>query len=157
MTPPTVTAYVAVGSNLGDRRDTIERAVDLLQHATGVEVTTISSLIENAAVGAPPDSPPFLNGAVELQTTLSAERLLELLLNVEQSLGRVRRERWASRTIDLDLLLYGDSIIHNQTLTVPHPRIAQRRFVLVPLLEISPQLRLPTGERIADLLAQLND
>ncbi|MDQ3066842.1 MAG: 2-amino-4-hydroxy-6-hydroxymethyldihydropteridine diphosphokinase, partial [Actinomycetota bacterium] len=95
-----------------------------------------------------------LNGAVALETDLSPRELLETLLAVERELGRQRRERWGPRTIDLDLLLYGDATIEELGLSVPHPRLAERRFVLEPLAELDPALVLPDGRKIVDLLLQ---
>jgi 2-amino-4-hydroxy-6-hydroxymethyldihydropteridine diphosphokinase len=133
-----VTAYIALGANLGDRRGSIARAIDLLRATPGVTVTKTSSLLENAAVGGPPDSPPFLNGAVEVHTTLAPRELLARLLEIERALGRERREKWGPRSIDLDLLLYGDRIVHEPDLIIPHPLMHTRPFVLDPLNEIAP-------------------
>ena len=156
MTP--VTAFVAIGSNLGNRRQSIDDAISELRHDPKIEVIRVSTLLENAAVGGPDDSPAFLNGVISLQTTHSAESLLQCLLHIESALGRVRRQRWEPRVIDLDLLLYGDCVLQTEALTLPHPRLEERRFVLQPLAEIAPNLRLPkTGERVSDLLKNLND
>ena len=145
-------AYVALGANLGDRRASIERAIDLLRNTPGVTVTKISSLREYAAVGGPAGSPPFLNAAAEIQATLSPRALLARLLDIERQLGRQRREKWGPRTIDLDLLLYGERIIHEPDLRVPHPLMHQRRFVLEPLREIAPDAFHPVLQRrIAEL------
>jgi 2-amino-4-hydroxy-6-hydroxymethyldihydropteridine diphosphokinase len=152
-----ITAYVAVGANLGDRRANIERAVQILNETDGVEVTRVSSLLENQAVGGPPGAPDFLNGAIELRTTLSPRDLLDRLLNIEQALGRQRREKWGPRTIDLDLLLYGDDVIDQPHLHVPHPRLHERRFVLQPLAEIAPDVVHPTIRKsITRLLSELS-
>src|SRR5689334_11776209 len=101
-----ITAYVAFGSNLGDREKIIRSAVDLLGNSPGTRISRVSSLIENPAVGGPVDSPAFLNGVVEIETSLEARVLLHRLLEVERSLGRIRREKWEPRVIDLDLVLY---------------------------------------------------
>ena len=154
MTQPT--AYIALGGNLGDRRANIERAVDLLRATPGVRVGKVSSFIETPAVGGPPGSPPFLNAAAELETTLSPRELLDRLLEIEQTLGRQRREKWGPRVIDLDLLLYGEQTIAEPNLQVPHPLMHERRFVLEPLAEIAPQARHPILHRsIETLLAAL--
>ena len=137
------TAYIALGANLGDRRANMERAVDLLRATPGVAVTRVSSFLETPAVGGPPDSPPFLNAAAELKTTLSPRRLLDRLLEIERLLGRQRREKWGPRTIDLDLLLYADHVIAEPQLQVPHPLMHLREFVLAPLSEIAPDLPHP--------------
>ena len=148
------TVYIALGANLGDRRANIARAIDLLRSTPGITVTKVSDLIETAAVGGPPDSPPYLNGAAELQTTLDPEPLLDRLLAIEAEIGRVRRQKWEARLIDLDLLLYGNQIIRTPKLQVPHPLMHTRRFVLQPLAQIAPKTIHPTlGLRIAELLA----
>src|SRR3954465_7033169 len=103
-------AYIALGANLGDRQRNIEIALEKLGRTPGIEVGKVSALIENPAVGGPADSPAFLNGAAELETTLSAAALLERLLEIEREVGRVRREKWGPRPIDLDLLLYDNAI-----------------------------------------------
>ena len=154
MTQPT--AYIALGGNLGDRRANLERAIELLRATPGVRVTKVSSFIETPAVGGPPGSPPFLNAAAELETTLSPRQLLDRLLSIEQTIGRRRREKWGPRVIDLDLLLYGDETIAEPNLQVPHPLMHERRFVLEPLAEIAPQARHPILQRsIETLLATL--
>src|SRR3954462_11364338 len=106
-----VTAYIALGANLGDRGRTIQSARTALEQTNGVEVLRISKLLENPAVGGPAGSPDFLNAAIEIRTTLNAHALLHRLLEIERSLGRDRREKWSPRTIDLDLLLYGDHVV----------------------------------------------
>jgi 2-amino-4-hydroxy-6-hydroxymethyldihydropteridine diphosphokinase len=136
--PPSITAYIAIGANLGERERTMRRALELLNETTGVHVTRVSSFIENAAVGGPADSPAFLNGVVEVETSLSAQALLDGLLEIEKQLGRVRREKWEPRAIDLDVILFGDQIVNTDRLTIPHPLMHERRFVLEPLAEIAP-------------------
>jgi 2-amino-4-hydroxy-6-hydroxymethyldihydropteridine diphosphokinase len=148
-----ITAHIALGANLGDRRANLERAIELLRATPGVEVTKVSALIENPAVGGPPDSPPFLNGAAELETTLSPQGLLARLLEIEHTLGRERREKWGPRLIDLDLLLYGDQVLSIDGLTIPHPLMHTRRFVTEPLAEIAPDVVHPVLRRaIRELL-----
>jgi 3-oxoacyl-[acyl-carrier protein] reductase len=150
------TAYIALGSNLGDRCGTLDRAIELLRGEHGVSVRRISSYHETAPEGGPPGQDPYLNAAAELETTLQPGELLAALLRTEQSLGRVRRERFGARTLDLDLLLYSDSVIHEDSLTVPHPRMHERRFVLVPLVEIAPHVRHPVmGSTMQELLRTL--
>jgi 2-amino-4-hydroxy-6-hydroxymethyldihydropteridine diphosphokinase len=147
-----VLAYVGLGGNLGDRRSYLERAVELLGRQPGVRVVRVSSYRETDPVGYV-DQPRFLNGAVAIETELGARELLERLLAVERALGRERTgPRFGPRTIDLDLLLYGDETIEEPGLTVPHPRLAERRFVLEPLAELDPELVLPDGRRVAELL-----
>lgn len=147
-------AYVGVGANLGDREAGIRRAVELLAAEPGIEVVAVSSLRETEPVGFL-DQPRFLNGACALETDLSARALLDRLLAVERFLGRERggAPRFGPRTIDLDLLLYGDEEVDEPGLTVPHPRLAERRFALEPLHELDPGLTLPDGRRIEDLLS----
>ena len=137
-----VLAFVGIGSNLGNRGGTLARAVKQLNSIPGIRVLRQSTLHETEPVGIP-DQPPFLNGVIELDTRLDARALLQALLEVEASLGRVRTPetpRLAPRTIDLDLLLYGKEKIEEPDLQVPHPRMMERPFVLVPLAELEPEL-----------------
>jgi 2-amino-4-hydroxy-6-hydroxymethyldihydropteridine diphosphokinase len=151
-----VRAYVGVGANLGDRRATIERAVELLRAVPGVEVLAVSSLRETDPVGFE-EQPRFLNGAVELETTLEPRELLEVLLRVERDLGRTREgPRFGPRTIDLDLLVHGDGRVDEPGLTVPHPRLHERRFALEPLAELAPGLEIPGRGPVAELLSGLH-
>ena len=143
-------AYVGVGANLGDREATIRAAIDALPGIVGV-----SELRETDPVGVV-DQPAFLNGAVALETELAPRELLDALLAVERDLGRERRERWGPRTIDLDLLLYGDETIDEPGLTVPHPRLHERRFALEPLLDLDPEVAIPGRGRVIDLLTGLH-
>ena len=129
-------AYIGLGANLGDREATIRAALDALAEEDGIEVVAVSMLRETEPVGVGPQ-PLFLNGAAELETTLSARELLDRLLATEQRFGRVRvAGEHGPRTLDLDLLLYGDEQIDEPGLTVPHPRIHEREFVLEPLREL---------------------
>ncbi len=153
-----VTAYIAVGANLGDRHANISRAIENLRQTPGIQITKVSSLIENPAIGGPADSPPFLNGAIEIETSLGARELLVQLLTIEKKMGRVRREKWGPRSIDLDVLLYGNQVIESKVLTVPHPLMHERKFVLNPLAEIAPDAIHPRFQKsIARLLAELNN
>lgn len=149
-------AYIALGSNLGDRRGYLDQALEALNEQSDVRVSRVSNYYETAPVGGPSGQGRFLNAAAELQTELPAEELLGLLLAIEQSLGRVRRERHGPRTIDLDLLLYGDQIIQSPKLTVPHPLLHERRFVLEPLAEIAPSIVHPILHKtVQELLAAI--
>jgi 2-amino-4-hydroxy-6-hydroxymethyldihydropteridine diphosphokinase len=149
-------AYVGLGANLGDREATIRRAVELLAEREGIEVLAVSALRETDPVGLA-DQPRFLNGAAVLETTLGPRTLLETLLEVERVLGRTRDgPRFGPRAIDLDLLLYGDETVEEPGLTVPHPRLHERRFALEPLAELDPALAIPGRGRVSDLLARLH-
>lgn len=149
-------AYVGLGANLGDREGTLRRAVEGLREADGVEVLAASELHETDPVGVI-DQPRFLNGAVALRTELAPRELLELLLEIERGLGRVRDgERWGPRTIDLDLLVYEDVVLDEPGLRVPHPRLHERRFALEPLAELDPALEIPGRGAVSDLLAELH-
>ncbi|HEX2505019.1 MAG TPA: 2-amino-4-hydroxy-6-hydroxymethyldihydropteridine diphosphokinase [Gaiellaceae bacterium] len=145
-------AYIGLGSNLGDREATLRRAVELLAGEEGIDVVAVSTLRETEPVGFA-DQPRFLNGAATVETELEPRDLLERLLAVERALGRERTgQRFGPRTVDLDLLLYGSRVVDEPSLTVPHPRLAERRFALEPLHELAPELALPDGRRIGDLL-----
>jgi 2-amino-4-hydroxy-6-hydroxymethyldihydropteridine diphosphokinase len=149
-------SFVGLGANLENPRGQIERAVELLAAESGVEVVAVSTLRETDPVGYE-NQPRFLNGAAELSTSLSARELLERLLAIEQRLGRVRGDgpRFGPRTIDLDLLLYGDSTIDEPGLQIPHPRLHERRFALEPLAELDPSLEIPRRGPVRALLAGL--
>jgi 2-amino-4-hydroxy-6-hydroxymethyldihydropteridine diphosphokinase len=148
-------AYIGLGANLGSRELTIQRAVELLREAEGVDVLAVSELRETEPVGVV-DQPSFLNGAVAVETTRTPRALLELLLEIERSLGRVRGERWGPRTIDLDLLVYGTEVVDEPGLRVPHPRLQERRFALEPLIELDPRLDVPGHGRVSALVAALD-
>jgi 2-amino-4-hydroxy-6-hydroxymethyldihydropteridine diphosphokinase len=146
-------AFVGLGANLGDRGATLRAAVDALGGEAGVEVVAVSTLRETEPVGVG-EQPLYLNGAAELETTLTARELLDLLLAVERSFGRIRTPgEHGPRTLDLDLLLYGDEAIDEPELHVPHPRLHERRFVLEPLAELSPGLLVPGRGDVESLLS----
>lgn len=150
------TAFVGIGSNLGERERQIEAALDLLAAEDGIELVAVSTLRETDPVGYL-DQPAFLNGAARLETDLSPQELLGRLLAIELELGRVRGDgpRFGPRTIDLDLLLYGQETIDEPGLTIPHPRLAERRFALEPLAELDPALEVPGLGSVQALLAGL--
>jgi len=148
-------AYVALGANLGERESTLRRALEVLDEHEAVAVAAVSTLRETDPVGVE-GQPPYLNGVARVETTLAPRELLDLLLDVERGLGRVRGERWAPRTIDLDLLLHGDAVVDEPGLTLPHPRLHERRFVLEPLAELDPSLVVPGRGTVSALLAGLH-
>lgn len=150
--------HIAVGSNLGDRRATIEAAFRSIEALPRTRVDRRSTLIETEPVG-PAGQGPYLNGTARLLTDLSARELLDHLLEIERELGRERSpdSRWGARTIDLDILLWGELIVDEPSLTIPHPRLHERGFVLVPLAEIDPDVVVPTlARRVQDLLNDLD-
>ena len=150
------TAFVGIGSNLGEPERQIAAALDQLVAEDGIELVAVSALRETEPVGYL-DQPNFLNGAARIETELPPRELLERLFAIESRLGRVRGEgpRFGPRTIDLDLLLYGGETIDEPGLTVPHPRLAERRFALEPLAELAPGLEIPELGPVQTLLAEL--
>jgi 2-amino-4-hydroxy-6-hydroxymethyldihydropteridine diphosphokinase len=147
--------YIGLGSNLGDRSATIQAALDRLDADPEIEVLGVSSLRETDPVGFE-DQPRFLNGAAALRTELGPRELLDRMLEVERGLGRVREgTRYGPRTIDLDLLLYGDAVVDEPGLQIPHPRLPERAFALEPLMELNPELEVPGQGRVQALLAGL--
>ena len=150
------TAYVGLGANLGDREGAVRRALDALDAEDGIDVAAVSTLRETEPVGYL-DQPRFLNAAARLETELAPRALLETLLRVERELGRDRSgPRFGPRTIDLDLLLYGELELDEEGLTVPHPRLHERRFVLEPLAELAPGLVVPGRGPLETLLSELH-
>jgi 2-amino-4-hydroxy-6-hydroxymethyldihydropteridine diphosphokinase len=152
-----VRAFVGLGANLGDREATIRRAVAMLDELVGVTVVGVSTLRETEPWG-PVEQPGYLNGAAVVETELGPRKLLDALLDVERRLGRVRgnEERWGPRTIDLDLLLYGDVVLDEPGLEVPHPRLHERRFALEPVAELAPAAVVPGRGTAAELLRTLD-
>ena len=150
-------AYVGVGANLGDRERTIRRAIELLAAQPGIELAGVSQLRETEPWG-PVEQPRYLNGAVALDTELGPRDLLAVLLGVEQDLGRDRSAevRFGPRTLDLDLLVHGDLVLDEPGLTLPHPRLHERRFALEPLADLDPELVVPGRGTVGELLASLD-
>jgi 2-amino-4-hydroxy-6-hydroxymethyldihydropteridine diphosphokinase len=150
-------AFVGLGSNLGERETTLRAAIGRLRTLPDIEVRAVSSLRDTEPVGYV-DQPRFLNGAVELETALSARSLLGILLELERAFGRDRSTAppKGPRTLDLDLLLYGDATIDEPLLKVPHPHLHERRFVLEPLAELDPDLDIPGHGSVQALLAGLD-
>lgn len=146
------TAFIGLGANLGAAEATLQSAVAALRALPDTRLDGLSSLYRSAPLG-PAGQDDYLNAVARLQTTLAPHALLQALQGIEEGHGRVRLERWGPRTLDLDLLLYGNDRIASRDLSVPHPEISNRNFVVVPLLEIVPTTRLPDGSRLADLAA----
>jgi 2-amino-4-hydroxy-6-hydroxymethyldihydropteridine diphosphokinase len=153
---------IALGSNLGDRMENVRAGVTGIRDADGIDIVEISPLYETAPVGGPDDQGPYLNAALAADTTLGAAELLELLHRIEAGRERQRIVHWGPRTLDLDLLVHGDSVCETDpdsdatTLEVPHPRMHERRFVMVPVCDIAPDLVHPVlGRTMRDLLADL--
>ena len=147
-------AYLGVGGNLGDRLQNLTEAVRRLHATPGIRVVVVSSVYESTAVGVTAQ-PDFLNLVVHATTDCLPEELLAHCLRIETGLGRVRRERWGPRTVDIDILLYDDVVLSDPALTIPHPRMLERSFALVPLAEIAPQLMV-NGQSVAALAARLD-
>lgn len=137
-----VTAYLGLGANLGDKQKTIRHALQELNALPTIKVVAVSSLYQSAPVGIT-DQPDFINAAAAIETTSTARELLAQVLRLEQKLGRVRAVRWGPRTIDIDILAFADQTVQQPDLTIPHPRLEERAFALVPLAELAPGLCLP--------------
>lgn len=152
-----VTAYLGLGANLGNRQKTMRQALEELAAQPTIEVVAVSSLYQTAPVGMT-DQPDFLNAAAAIRTTLMPQELLAHILQLEQKLGRLRTVRWGPRTIDIDILMYGSEEIKQPKLTVPHPRLGERAFALVPLAEIAPDLCFPgENERLREKAARMKE
>jgi len=149
------TGYLGLGSNVGDRQSHLRAAIELLREH-GVEVEAVSSTYETEPVGEVLDQPDFLNAAIRIRTELEPEALLDLCKEIEVARGRtLDAPRHSPRPLDVDLLLLGELVLSTERLTLPHPEVTNRRFVLVPLLELDPQLTLPDGTRLSEALAAL--
>lgn len=150
------TAYIGLGSNLGDRQGFINKAVDMLRRIDGIKVTSVSDLLETAPL-LHPNQPKYINAVVQIKTSLTPENLLSKSQDIENSLGRTRGEKWGPRTIDLDILLFGSQIINSPKLNVPHPQMYLRSFVLKGLCQFDAQFIHPViGEPLAELASRLN-
>ena len=147
-------AFIGIGANLGERERSIQDALRLLDAHAGIDVVAVSKVRETDPVGVA-DQPRFLNAAAKVGTRLPPRVLLARLLGIERELGRVRVERYGPRTIDLDLLVYGDEVVDEHGLRVPHPRLHERRFVLEPLNDLDPGLVVPGLGEVRALLAKL--
>jgi 2-amino-4-hydroxy-6-hydroxymethyldihydropteridine diphosphokinase len=143
------TAYLALGSNLGDRLEHLRAAVRELDATEGVDVVRSSRVYETEPVG--PPQPAYLNAVVAIDTTLAPRELFEACRGVEDALGRVRAERWGPRTLDVDILVYDEQTVDEPDLQIPHPRMHERGFVLVPLGELDADAMLPGGRRLSTL------
>ncbi len=152
----TTEAYIGLGSNLQNPVAQLARAVAELAGLPKTTLLAQSPFYASRPVG-PQDQPDFVNGAARLQTKLSAHQLLDHLQAIEQAHGRERLRHWGPRTLDLDLLVFGDQSIHDERLTVPHAELANRDFVLQPLLDLAPDLALPDGTPVSELLQQCPD
>ncbi|MBW4485641.1 MAG: 2-amino-4-hydroxy-6-hydroxymethyldihydropteridine diphosphokinase [Tildeniella torsiva UHER 1998/13D] len=150
-----VPCAIALGSNLGDSQTILRQALTALADCPDIDVIARSSLYQTIAIG--PPQPDILNACALLNTPLSARDLLDRLLGIEQQFGRVRGERWGPRTLDLDLLFYGQALITEPTLHIPHPRLRERAFVLIPLAEIAPSWCDPVSGQSVRLLCQAVD
>ena len=152
-----VLAWVGLGGNLGDPAAALQDALDALDRIFGVELTAVSSVYQSAPVGLSAQ-PDFLNAVARIDTSLEPDELLEQLLRIETEQGRVRvGERFGPRLIDLDLLLYNETVLQTEGLTLPHPRMLERRFVLEPLAELEGDMSLPGGRRLCDCLDACSD
>ena len=148
------TVHLGFGSNLGDREASYRQSIEKLSSTTGVEVVRFSSLLENPPMG--PPQPDYLNGVIEISTTLSPPDLLEQLQLIETKMGRTRDVVWGPRTVDLDILFWGSKILDSDDLKIPHPGACERRFVLEPLAEIAPDIIDPrSGRIISEILETL--
>lgn len=150
------TAYIGLGSNMGDKLGNLNDALSNIKKLSDTTISLVSSVYQTAPEGYK-DQDWFLNAVVRLETSLSAQSLLKELLNIENQMGRVRTIHWGPRVIDLDILLYNMNTINQPDLIIPHPRIMERAFVLVPLLEIEPQLEMPSGTKLLETLNKMDN
>ena len=148
------TSFLSLGSNLGDRLNHLSKAVTALAKQPRIKVIKVSSVYQTKPVGGP-EQDDYLNAVVKIQTELSAHELLAVTQSIENNEGRVREVRWGPRTLDIDVLTYDDLISTDEKLTLPHPRISERAFVLVPFFEIDPQATISGLGKVADLYQQI--
>lgn len=149
-------AYIGIGSNLGNPPRQVQQAIATLSQWPGITLLSLSPWYGSSPVGGEPGQPDYLNGVICLGTALSPHALLDVLQHIEHAQGRERLTRWGARTLDLDLLLYDALTLSDERLTLPHPRLHERAFVLRPLTDIAPQLVLPNQASVASLLAALS-
>ena len=155
-----VRAILAIGGNLGKRRKTLRSALKAIAITPGIKKVICSPLVESAAVteaGIDETKPPFLNGVVQIQTTLKPKELLEQIRRIESEHGRIRLERWGSRTLDIDIIVYGDVLKVGKELTIPHPRAFERPFVMVPWAMLEPDAVLPGHGSVKELASTMQD
>ncbi|HHC6648985.1 TPA: 2-amino-4-hydroxy-6-hydroxymethyldihydropteridine diphosphokinase [Vibrio parahaemolyticus] len=151
-----ITAYIAVGSNLADPVSQAQQAIEALKTLSNSEFVQASSLYSSTPMG-PQNQPDYINAVVAIKTNLTPLELLDCTQAIEQEQGRVRKdERWGPRTLDLDIVLYGNEVINSERLIVPHYGMREREFVLYPLAEIAPSLQLPDGTEVSELLEQVD-
>lgn len=143
--------YIALGSNMDSPHSQLDSALEAIAQHPHMQLSGVSSRYQTPPIG--PQQPDFINAAAELSTDLSPPALLDALQAIEQQQNRVRNIHWGPRTLDLDILLYDNLVLESERLTIPHPRLSERAFVLVPLTDLNPQLALPSGETVAELLA----
>ncbi len=143
--------YIALGSNMDSPHSQLDSALEAIAQHPHMQLSAVSSRYQTPPIG--PQQPDFINAAAELSTDLSPPALLDALQAIEQQQNRVRNIHWGPRTLDLDILLYDNLVLESERLTIPHPRLSERAFVLVPLTDLNPQLALPSGETVAELLA----
>ena len=150
-------AYLGLGSNIGDRLENLRSALSRLNNISGIRVQKVSPVYETLPVGSP-QQPDYLNAVVEIETYLEAEKLLAVCSCIEQDMGRIRRVHWGPRVIDIDILLFGELILNTEQLTVPHPRMHERAFVLKPLADISPDYIHPVlGLTVGEILVKIDE
>ncbi len=149
-----VLCYIAMGSNLNDPLRQLFCAVESIASLGNTNILSVSDIYKSLPLG-PKNQPVYYNGVLAIKTDSNPDQLLDRLQSIENAQGRVRKERWGARTLDLDILLYGDEIITKNHLKIPHPQMHLRNFVIVPLCDIAPELILPSGQKIVDIKAQL--